>query len=310
MRTTFADRTSLEPVPLPRCPMHATLPLLKATDFPPLARRALDTLQVNLGYTCNQACHHCHVNASPDRKEMMARETIDDVLRVLAARRIGTLDVTGGAPELNPHFRHLVREARVARRPRDRPLQPHDPERARLRGSRRVPRERARRDHRVAALLHEGQRRPAARRRTCSSRRSSRCASSTRWATGSTARASCSISSTTRSARACRPRRIGSRPTYKRELGDAFRHRVQPALHARQHADRALRLDAGHAGQVRELHGAPAFGAQPGQPRRRDVPDAGVGRLSRLPLRLRLQPDARHSARRRRASRGGTVPTC
>ena len=92
--------------------MHATLPLLKATDFPPIARRALDTLQVNVGYRCNQACHHCHVNASPDRKEMMARETVDLVLRVLAARKIGTLDVTGGAPELNPHFRHLVHEAR------------------------------------------------------------------------------------------------------------------------------------------------------------------------------------------------------
>jgi len=93
--------------------MHATLPLLKATDFPRVARRALDTLQVNLGYTCNQACLHCHVNASPDRKETMSRDTVDQVLRVLAARGIGTLDVTGGAPELNPHFRHLVREARA-----------------------------------------------------------------------------------------------------------------------------------------------------------------------------------------------------
>ncbi len=93
--------------------MHATLPLLKATDFPPITRRALDTLQVNLGYRCNQACHHCHVNAGPDRKEMMSRETIDDVLRVLEARRIATLDVTGGAPELNPHFRHLVHAART-----------------------------------------------------------------------------------------------------------------------------------------------------------------------------------------------------
>ncbi|MEO8304559.1 MAG: arsenosugar biosynthesis radical SAM (seleno)protein ArsS [Betaproteobacteria bacterium] len=92
--------------------MHATLPLLKSTDFPPITRRALDTLQVNLGYKCNQACHHCHVNAGPDRKEMMARETVDDVLRVLEARRIGTLDVTGGAPELNPHFRYLVHAAR------------------------------------------------------------------------------------------------------------------------------------------------------------------------------------------------------
>ena len=93
--------------------MHATLPLLKATDFPALTRRALDTLQVNLGYRCNQACHHCHVNASPDRKEMMARETIDDILRVVKDCGIGTLDVTGGAPELNPHFRYLVHEARA-----------------------------------------------------------------------------------------------------------------------------------------------------------------------------------------------------
>jgi radical SAM/Cys-rich protein len=92
--------------------MHATLPLLKSTDFPAIARRAIDTLQVNVGYRCNQACHHCHVNASPDRNEMMTRDVIDEVLRVLAARRIPTLDVTGGAPELNPHFRHLVREAR------------------------------------------------------------------------------------------------------------------------------------------------------------------------------------------------------
>jgi len=94
--------------------MHATLPLLKATDFPPVTRRALDTLQVNLGYKCNQACLHCHVNASPDRKEMMAKETIDQILVVLSARGIGTLDVTGGAPELNAHFRHLVRGARAA----------------------------------------------------------------------------------------------------------------------------------------------------------------------------------------------------
>ncbi len=92
--------------------MHATLPLLQETDFPRLSRGALETLQVNLGYRCNQACLHCHVNASPDRREMMARDTIDQVLTVLRARGIATLDVTGGAPELNPHFRHLVTEAR------------------------------------------------------------------------------------------------------------------------------------------------------------------------------------------------------
>ncbi len=92
--------------------MHATLPLLKATDFPPLHRRSVDTLQVNLGYRCNQACLHCHVNAGPDRKEMMTAEVVGQVVDVLRALRIPTLDVTGGAPELNPHFRGLVRKAR------------------------------------------------------------------------------------------------------------------------------------------------------------------------------------------------------
>ena len=93
--------------------MRATLPLLKQTDFPVPDRAALTTLQVNLGYRCNQACFHCHVNASPDRKEMMGRDTIDLVLKVLDARGLSTLDVTGGAPELNPHFRHLVSTARA-----------------------------------------------------------------------------------------------------------------------------------------------------------------------------------------------------
>jgi radical SAM/Cys-rich protein len=92
--------------------MHATLPLLRRTDFPAIRRSALQTLQVNLGYRCNQACLHCHVNASPDRKEMMDVDTIDLVLRVLRERELAILDVTGGAPELNPHFRYLVSTAR------------------------------------------------------------------------------------------------------------------------------------------------------------------------------------------------------
>ena len=93
--------------------MHATLPLLKATDFPALRRRAVETLQVNLGYTCNQSCVHCHVNAGPNRKEQMDRATVERVLDVLVAKRIRTLDLTGGAPELNPHFRDLVAQARA-----------------------------------------------------------------------------------------------------------------------------------------------------------------------------------------------------
>ena len=94
--------------------MHATLPLLARTDFPALARDRLTTLQVNVGYKCNQSCLHCHVNAGPQRTEAMDADTIDTVLEVLRARRIATLDVTGGAPELNPQFRRLVASARAA----------------------------------------------------------------------------------------------------------------------------------------------------------------------------------------------------
>jgi radical SAM/Cys-rich protein len=93
--------------------MHATLPLLAATTFPALMRKAIDTLQVNLGYKCNQSCLHCHVNAGPNRTEMMDGATADLVLQVIAARGIQTLDLTGGAPELSPHFRRLVVAARL-----------------------------------------------------------------------------------------------------------------------------------------------------------------------------------------------------
>src|SRR5712691_4909535 len=92
--------------------MHNTWPLLEKIEFPPLLRGRLDTLQINVGYRCNQSCMHCHVGASPQRTEEMAGETIDLVLAVLARRRIATLDITGGAPELNPHFRRLAAAAR------------------------------------------------------------------------------------------------------------------------------------------------------------------------------------------------------
>jgi radical SAM/Cys-rich protein len=93
--------------------MHATLLLLQSSDFPAIRRQATATLQVNLGYRCNQSCVHCHVNAGPNRTEMMDAETMALIPRVLAARGIGTLDLTGGAPELHPGFRELVRAARA-----------------------------------------------------------------------------------------------------------------------------------------------------------------------------------------------------
>jgi len=93
--------------------VHATLPLLEVSDFPALRRERLEALQVNLGYKCNQTCVHCHVNAGPTRTEQMDRETVQTVLRYLGASGVGTLDITGGAPELNPHFRELVERARA-----------------------------------------------------------------------------------------------------------------------------------------------------------------------------------------------------
>ncbi len=91
--------------------MHATLPLLEATDFPAIRRGDLQTLQVNLGYLCNQSCVHCHVNAGPTRTEMMSDDLIDLIPRVLRARDISLLDLTGGAPEMHPRFRDLVAAA-------------------------------------------------------------------------------------------------------------------------------------------------------------------------------------------------------
>jgi radical SAM/Cys-rich protein len=91
--------------------MHATLPLLIHNDFPVIKRKPLETLQVNLGYKCNQSCLHCHVNAGPGRTEMMGRETTDALLRFIDSSTVKTLDLTGGAPELNPLFRTIVTAA-------------------------------------------------------------------------------------------------------------------------------------------------------------------------------------------------------
>jgi radical SAM/Cys-rich protein len=92
--------------------MHEMLSRLGPTDFPAIARGRTQTLQVNVGYKCNQTCVHCHVNAGPTRTENMDRGTADVVIAFLEASAIGTLDITGGAPELNRNFRYLVESAR------------------------------------------------------------------------------------------------------------------------------------------------------------------------------------------------------
>jgi radical SAM/Cys-rich protein len=92
----------------PNSPINFSSKLIGAQ----LRSEKIDTLQVNVGKLCNQACKHCHVDASPKRTEIMRRETIDECLRVLREYKIPTLDITGGAPELIPDFRYFVIEAR------------------------------------------------------------------------------------------------------------------------------------------------------------------------------------------------------
>ena len=92
--------------------MHEIYPLIQKTEFPDIYREKLDTLQINLGYKCNQSCLHCHVNAGPKRKEMMNIRTMKEILNFIRLNKIKIIDITGGAPELNPHFRFLVKSAK------------------------------------------------------------------------------------------------------------------------------------------------------------------------------------------------------
>lgn len=85
--------------------------VLRTHDLPLLATTRVEVLQVNLGKLCNQTCAHCHVDAGPDRREAMTRETAVQVIELLRRHEIPTLDITGGAPELSPEFRFLVDEA-------------------------------------------------------------------------------------------------------------------------------------------------------------------------------------------------------
>ncbi len=85
---------------------------LRQHGVAPLQASSIEVLQVNVGKLCNQSCHHCHVDAGPERRETLSREVAEAVIEVLAKTKIPTLDITGGAPEMNPHFRWLVRNAR------------------------------------------------------------------------------------------------------------------------------------------------------------------------------------------------------
>lgn len=88
--------------------MRDTMSFLRETQFPHIKRDKLRTLQMNLGYLCNLSCTHCHVAAGPKRTELMDQETMDVALEFMQVQGIQNLDVTGGSPEMNPHFRYLL----------------------------------------------------------------------------------------------------------------------------------------------------------------------------------------------------------
>src|SRR5437762_5616756 len=102
-----AQRRVLAALPLSRSFEAA----LADNGLEPLHPTGIEILQMNVGKRCNQTCGHCHVDAGPDRTEMMSAEVVDACLGVLAGFGIGTLDITGGAPELHPEFRRIVETA-------------------------------------------------------------------------------------------------------------------------------------------------------------------------------------------------------
>lgn len=83
--------------------------LKEANQFP-LSTKPLDVFQINIGYMCNQVCEHCHVDAGPDRKEIMDKKTLQECLNAIKKTNVSTVDITGGAPEMNPHFRWFIEE--------------------------------------------------------------------------------------------------------------------------------------------------------------------------------------------------------
>ena len=240
------DARRARPVVSNQAPMRDTLPLLEKIPFPAIRRGRLETLQVNVGYRCNQSCFHCHVNAGPNRtEEMTARRSPIWCSTFLERRRIATLDITGGAPELNRAFPPPGDAARDARRQGDGSLQPHDPGAAGPGRPRRVSRRASasRWWPRCRAISKTMSSASAA--KACSTARSAACAAQRarlRPRSGLVAQSGLQSARPVAAAGASR-----ARSRLQARARRALRHRVQQAVRARQHADPALRLDAGRA---------------------------------------------------------------
>jgi hypothetical protein len=269
--------------------MHDTLPLLRTTDFPPQRRRGLTTLQVNLGYRCNQSCLHCHVNAGPGRTEQMDDATVALIPEVLAARGLPTLDLTGGAPELHPRFRALVQSARGLGAQVYRPLQPDRPVRAWPGGPGGLPRRARGGAGGLAALLPGGQRGPPTRPwGLCPQHRRSQ----TPQRPGLWTSAAWAVPAPGLQPRGCQLAAGAGGAGGGLQAGalGAARRRVRPALCSGQHAHPALRQHPVEPRPVRRLS-RPAQGQLlPYQSRPGHVPRPDQRGLARPAVRLRLQP--------------------
>ena len=287
--------------PRPRAQLDALnrLPLargfseaLAADGLHPLRPTAISIFQINVGKLCNQTCRHCHVDAGPDRREVMTRETMAQCLAALRQTAIPTVDITGGAPELNPDFRWLVEQCTALGR--------HVIDRCNLTildlpAYADLPGFFA--EHRVevvCSLPHYRQLNTDAQRGDGVFEKS---IAGLRKLNASRLRA----------ARLRPARRAGDQPggrlpprwagvagaRVEARARPALRHPVRCAPHDHEHADQPLPRMADRLVEPRGLHGAAGHRLQPRRGARGDVPQHAVGRLGRHALRLRLQPDAR-----------------
>ena len=291
--------------------MRDTWPLLEQMAFPPIRRGRLDTLQVNVGYRCNQSCVHCHVNAGPEpHRGDVGRDRSTWCSPSSRAGASTTLDITGGAPELNRAFSPAGERGARHGRARDRPLQSDHPRGAGPGGPGRISRPPAGRDRRLDALLSRGQCRSPARQGRVRRLHPRTANGSTRSAMDATRPGSCSISSTIRRGRRCRRRRRRSRPTTSACSASATAssfNRLYTLANMPIQRFGAILIAKGEFDRYLDLLQARASRRQS---RPRDVPQPDLGRLAGLRLRLRLQPDARSAARRMTAANACTCRTC
>ena len=264
---------------------------LSESGLHPLRAVGIETLQVNVGKLCNMTCEHCHVDAGPDRREQMTRETAEACIDVLAQTDIPTLDLTGGVPEMNPHFRWLVQAACGLGR--------HVIDRCNLTilrwpGFSELPEFMAQHQVEIVASLPcylaenvDAQRGDHAFERSIAVLQQLNALGYGQSDSGLQLTLVYNPVGPS-----LPPPQQTLEEAYRREL--AARYGVQFTAPDRdhEHADQSISKSTIAAGQIRTVHGAIDFGLQPGRGGGCDVPQHTVGRLEWPAVRLRFQSDA------------------